>query len=73
MASVLKKLKKVILKFGVALDRTDGDHRAYVKDGVLRSVIIPIWDELPPLIIKNCLNTAGISRRQFMKAIGREN
>jgi predicted RNA binding protein YcfA (HicA-like mRNA interferase family) len=68
-----KDLEKVILKFGFTLARTEGDHRAYVREDALRPVIIPTYDELPPFVIKKCLNTAGISRREFMKAIGREN
>lgn len=68
-----KDPEAVILNAGFTYDRTRGDHRVYVRDDVLRPVIIPMYDELPPRIIKNCLNTPGITRREFMEFLGCQN
>jgi len=68
-----KQLEYVVLQHGFTFDRQHGDHRAYVKDGVLRPVIIPTYDELPTFIVKNCLNTAGISRKECLRLLRREN
>jgi len=49
-------------KAGFKCVRTECDLFVYVKPGVARPVVIPDWDEVPVLIIKNNLRTAGISR-----------
>ena len=56
------KLRKVMEKAGFKCVRTEYDLFVYVKPGVARPVVIPDWDEVPVLIIKNNLRTAGISR-----------
>ena len=45
-----KKLIKVFEKDGWVLDRTEGDHMVYVKDGYIRPVVIPCY-YLHPLLL----------------------
>lgn len=62
-------LKKVFELEGFKLDRQSGDHLIYVKDGILRSVVIPMYQEVPVFIIKNNLRTAGISRERYFELL----
>jgi predicted RNA binding protein YcfA (HicA-like mRNA interferase family) len=66
-----KDLEAVILEHGFTFDRQRGDHRAYIRQGTLRPIIIPTWDELPEFIIRNGLRTAGISKKTFLQFLGR--
>ncbi|MEW6140701.1 MAG: type II toxin-antitoxin system HicA family toxin [Thermodesulfobacteriota bacterium] len=66
-------MEHVLVQNGFKFERQQGDHRAYVKEGVLRPVIIPMYDDLPAFIVKRCLNTAGITRRECLRLLGREN
>lgn len=62
-----KKLIKFFEFYGFVFSRQKGDHLAYIKDGVKRPVIIPAYKEVPVFIIKDNLNTAGISREDYLK------
>lgn len=54
-----------------------GPHRrhdpgpAYVKNGVLRPVVIPTYDEIPVALIRNNLKTAGLGRDEYFELLGR--
>ncbi len=57
-------------KAGFRFDRQNGDHRVYVKDGVLRPVIIPTYNEICQDLIKSNMRTAHMDREiyfQFLK------
>jgi predicted RNA binding protein YcfA (HicA-like mRNA interferase family) len=60
-----KKLRKIMEKAGFTCVRIEGDHYVYTKEGVLRPIVIPDWDEVPIFIIKNNLRTAGLSRDDY--------
>ncbi|OGI61347.1 hypothetical protein A2645_00750 [Candidatus Nomurabacteria bacterium RIFCSPHIGHO2_01_FULL_39_9] len=64
-----KKLIKVFEKDGWVLDRTEGDHMVYVKDGYIRPVVIPCYSEIPIFIILNNIKTAKISRDKYLKLL----
>lgn len=51
--------------------KTGRKHRSYIKPGILRPVVIPAYTEVPVAIIKNNLKTAGISRDQYFKLLGK--
>ena len=51
------------------LDRQEGDHLIYVKNGIKRPVVIPMYDDVPIFIIKNDLKLAGISRSDYQKVL----
>jgi len=67
-----KTLERVILAAGFRFARQEGSHRSYVKQGILRPVVIPTYDEVPVAIIRNNLKTAGISREEFFRLLMNE-
>jgi predicted RNA binding protein YcfA (HicA-like mRNA interferase family) len=66
-----RDLEKVFLAAGFQFARQEGSHRAYTKAGVSRPIIIPTYDEVPVSIIKNNLKTAGISREEYFRLLGK--
>jgi predicted RNA binding protein YcfA (HicA-like mRNA interferase family) len=64
-----QRLEKVFLAAGFVFSRQVGSHRAFVKPGVLRPVVIPTYDEVPVAIIRNNLKTAGISREEYLRLL----
>lgn len=65
-----KELERVFLTAGFRFARQEGSHRAYVKPGVARPVVIPTYDEVPVSIIRNNIKTAGISRDEYLRLLG---
>lgn len=49
--------------------RGPGDHIALRKAGASRPIIIPDYNEIPKMIIKTCLNTAGLSLDQYFEGM----
>lgn len=64
-----RKLVQVFEKLGFVLDRIEGDHLIYVKNGIKRPVVIPIYPAVPVFIIKNNLKIASISRDEFFSLL----
>jgi len=66
-----RTLEKVFLAAGFMFVRQQGSHRTYVKPGVSRPVVIPTYSEVPLLIIRNNLRTAGLTREEFLALLAR--
>ena len=66
-----KTLESVFLAAGFRFKRQEGSHRAYVKEGIARPVVIPTYSEVPIFIIRNNLKTAGISRDEYFRLLER--
>jgi len=64
-----KRLVCVFEKAGFILLRTKGDHLVYFKKGILRPVVIPMYDNVPIFIIKNLLRTTGFSREKYFELL----
>lgn len=64
-----KKLVKVFELAGFIKVREKGDHMVFVKDGILRPIIIPKYNEIPIFIIKTNLNTAHIDRILYFELL----
>ena len=64
-----KKIACVFEKEGFAYQRTKGDHSIYSKSGVLRPIVIPMYDAIPVFIIKNLLRTADIDRERYFELL----
>jgi predicted RNA binding protein YcfA (HicA-like mRNA interferase family) len=62
-----KKLECVFLALGFKFHRQKGSHRAYIKPGVNRPVIIPTYDAIDVDIISGLLRTAGVSREKYFR------
>lgn len=60
-----KTLEKVFLRAGLQFARQEGSHRAYVKSGVTRPIVIPTYPGVPIAIIRNNLKSGGISREEY--------
>lgn len=66
-----KHLERVFLACGFRFARQEGSHRSYVKEGILRPIVIPTYTEVPVAIIRNNLKTAGISRDEYFRLLER--
>ena len=64
-----RTLAKVFERDGFIFDRQRGDHLIYIKPGVKRPLVIPMYKEVPVFIIKNLLRTAGMSRDQYFELL----
>jgi predicted RNA binding protein YcfA (HicA-like mRNA interferase family) len=66
-----KKLTKIFELQGFILSRQKGDHLIYTKPGILRPLVIPMYDEVPVFVIQNLLRTAKISRGKYFELLGK--
>ena len=60
-----KILECIFLLYGFEFVRQSASHRVYEKDGILRPVIIPVYDAISPDITTWLIRTAGMSREDF--------
>lgn len=66
-----KKLARLVEIEGFTHVRESSDHMIFTKSGVIRPVVIPLYDAIPVFIIKNILRTAGISRDRYFELLER--
>jgi predicted RNA binding protein YcfA (HicA-like mRNA interferase family) len=66
-----RTLEAVFLTAGFRFARQEGSHRSYVKPGVARPVVIPVYSSVPVFIIRTNLKTAGLSREQYLELLKR--
>ena len=64
-----KTLERIFLAAGFQFARQEGSHRSYVKSGIVRPAVIPVYHEIPVFIIRNNLRTAGISRDEYLRLL----
>jgi predicted RNA binding protein YcfA (HicA-like mRNA interferase family) len=64
-----KDREKVFLACGFRFARQEGSHRSYVKEGILRPIVIPAYADVPVSIIRSSLKTAGISREDYFRLL----
>jgi predicted RNA binding protein YcfA (HicA-like mRNA interferase family) len=64
-----QRLIRVFELDGFRFDRQEGDHRIYVKAGVRRPIVIPMYRAVPVFIIKNLLRTSGMSRERYFELL----
>ena len=64
-----KKLARVFEQNGFVCDRQEGDHLIYVRKGIARPIVIPMYRSIPVFIIKNNLTIAGISREEYFRSL----
>ena len=60
-----KKLECIFKKAGFVFSRQSGDHKVYEKDGCIRPVIIPTYNEIDVDIIKSNMRTAKMNREEY--------
>lgn len=64
-----KVLECVFLKAGFAFERQAGSYRSYVRQGCLRPVIIPTYDEIDSDIILSNMRTASMTRTEYFRLL----
>lgn len=64
-----QRLVRVFEQDGFRYDRQEGDHLIYVKAGVRRPIVIPMYHAVPLFIIKNLLRTSGMSRERYFELL----
>lgn len=58
-------------KVGFIYSRTKGDHMIFVKPGIIRALVIPMYENVPVFIIQNLLRTSGMTREEYFRLLGR--
>lgn len=66
-----KKFEKFLLAVGCEFKHTKGDHQIYWREGIKRPIVLPRYSALPEFIILNNLRVLGISRKEYLKIIGK--
>ncbi len=64
-----KILEKIFILDGFVYKRTRGDHRLYEKPGVIRPIVIPMYDEVDDDIIHSNMRTAGMNRDRYIELL----
>lgn len=64
-----ERIVRVFEQDGFRFDPQAGDHRVYVKPGVRRPLVIPMYRVIPVFIIKNLLRTPGMSRERYFELL----
>jgi len=64
-----QRLIRIFEQDGFVFGRQQGDHRIYIKAGVRRPLVIPMYRAVPVFIIKNLLRTSGMSRERYFELI----
>ena len=62
-----KILECIFEKDGFVFERQESSHRSYTKTGCLRTLIIPIYNEIDTDIIRGLMRTAGMSREKYFE------
>ncbi len=66
-----KVLESIFIADGFRFERQSGDHRSYVKPGILHPVIIPAYREVDIDIIQSNMRTAGMSRSRYFELLNK--
>ena len=59
-------LEKIFVLDGWRFDRQEGSHRAYVKPGTARPLVIPTYPTVPVSTIRSNMRTGGWGIRDFL-------
>ena len=62
-------LIRIFEREGFRFDRQTGDHLIYVKAGIKRPLVIPIYHEVPVFVIRNLLRTSGMPRERYFELL----
>ena len=64
-----KTLECIFQKAGFVFNRQEGDHRAYLRQGTVRPIIIPTYKEVDIEIIRSNMRTAKMSREEYFRLL----
>lgn len=66
-----RKLVEILEIEGAVVVGQTGDHIEMKKEGAKRRLVVPKYKNIPVFIIKNNLETAGISRKRYFELLGK--
>ncbi len=66
-----RTVEAVFLAAGFRFVNQEGSHRTYVKAGIIRPLVIPVYKEVPIFVIRNNLKTAGLTRDEYFTLLER--
>ncbi|MGI9346967.1 MAG: type II toxin-antitoxin system HicA family toxin [Gammaproteobacteria bacterium] len=61
-----KKLVRFFQAMGFVKSRTKGSHCILRKRGIIRPIVVPLYDEIPKKIILNNLKTSGLTQQNLL-------
>ena len=64
-----RKIEKILEREGAVIVGQTGDHIELKKEGAKRRLVVPKYKNIPIFIIKNNLETAGISRERYFELL----
>jgi predicted RNA binding protein YcfA (HicA-like mRNA interferase family) len=64
-----QRLVRVFERDGFRFDRQEGDHLIYVKAGLRRPLVIPMYRAVPVFVVKNLLRTSGMARERYFELL----
>ncbi len=64
-----KRLLKIFKLYGCEYMRKKGSHHILRYPGAKRTVVIPEYEEIDVEIIKNSMQTVGMTRDEYMKLL----
>ncbi|WP_420266199.1 type II toxin-antitoxin system HicA family toxin [Candidatus Magnetominusculus dajiuhuensis] len=64
-----KTLECIFVNDGFVFSRQDGSHRAYIKKGILRPVVIPTYKSIGTDIIISNMRTAKMTRERYYELL----
>lgn len=56
-------------RHGFIFDRCRGSHYQMIRQGCARPLTIPMYSEVQPFIIIGLINTAGITRGEYLQTL----
>ncbi|RZN34208.1 MAG: type II toxin-antitoxin system HicA family toxin [Methanosarcinales archaeon] len=62
---------KIFEKYGCVFVRQKGDHLIFHHERAKRAVVIPKYGEIPVTIIRNNMNTVGMTRDKYFSILER--
>ena len=66
----LKEFREVLKALGLALERTNGGHEIWSKDGLQRPITFQTHkDPVPEMIVKNTIRDLDMTREQFVEVL----
>jgi len=57
----------LLQKEGFVFERQIGSHRSYSKKGINRPVVIPVYKQVDPFIIRGLIRTARMTRDRYFE------
>jgi predicted RNA binding protein YcfA (HicA-like mRNA interferase family) len=61
-----KKQVKIFEKCGCVFVRQKGDHLIFHHEDAKRAVVIPKYDEIPVMVMRNNMKTVGMARDEYL-------